>query len=482
MNYYKSFYFFSKILILILFSSFAYAQDTVVFNLTLEEAVLLALKQNPDLESARLEVKKSDARVLEAWGYAMPSIDISGNYVHFLDKSKSYFPDAIYYPLRKIMDSSYVMPKITGQLIELPFSMSPNYNASASLNFKQIVFNSAIFIGVGAANVYSDLARDLYQSKEIEIIASVRKAYYQALLTKEVAELMISSLQNAEQNLKNVKLMKDQGIVSEYDELRASVNVENLRPSVIQSENTAFLALENLRNLTGIPENAQILLTGKMQYKPIEDSLIVKADSKVFESNPNLSAVKRQIELDGAYINAERSSYLPTIALFGSYSYSAIKDRFNFSTHDFYKSSQIGISISLSLFQGMQTFAKVEQAQLEQRKSEERRTTIERNLRTGVSLAKRNLEQARKRVDAQGKTVEMAEKGYKIVTTRFLASAATQLEVNDAQLALTQAQVNRVQAIYDYSVAQADLDLLMGRLPRYVLDDGQYQSAKRKLQ
>ncbi|MBN1397991.1 MAG: TolC family protein [Bacteroidetes bacterium] len=482
MNYNKPFYFLCSVWMLVFFFSTANAQDTVVYNITLEEAVLLALKQNPDIESARLEVEKSDARVLEAWGYAMPSIDLSGNYVHFLDKPKSYFPDAIYYPLRKLMDSTYVVPKVTGQLIEMPFSMNPNYNASASLSFKQVVFNSAVFIGVGAANVYSDLARDLYKSKELEIVSSVRKAYYQALLTKDVAELMASSLVNAEQNLKNVRLLKEQGIVSEYDELRAAVNVENLRPSVIQSENTAFLALENLRNLIGISGDAQVMLSGKMEYEPVDDSLITTAESMMFESNPNLNAVKRQIELDGAFVNAERSNYLPTIALFGSYSYSAIKDRFNFSTNDFYKSSQIGLSVSLNLFQGMQTFAKVEQAQLEQRKSEERRTTIERNLRTGIYSARRNLEQARKRVEAQGKTVEMAQKGYKIVTARFLSSAATQLEVNDAQLALTQAQVNRVQAIYDYSVAAVDLDQLTGRLPSYVIDDEQYQSVKRELQ
>ncbi len=79
-----------------------------------------------------------------------------------------------------------------------------------------------------------------------------------------------------------------------------------------------------------------------------------------------------------------------------------------------------------------------------------------------------NLNRARTRIEAQQRTVETAERGYKIVTARFLSNAATQLEVNDAQLALTQARVNRVQAVYDYLVASADLDQLTGRLPGYV--------------
>ena len=91
-------------------------------------------------------------------------------------------------------------------------------------------------------------------------------------------------------------------------------------------------------------------------------------------------------------------------------------------------------------------------------------------MHTGVHSVKSNLQQARKRVEAQDKTVEMAERGYKIVTTRFLSSAATQLEVNDAQLALTQAKVNRIQAIYDYLVASAELDQLIGHLPSYAIE------------
>jgi outer membrane protein TolC len=180
--------------------------------------------------------------------------------------------------------------------------------------------------------------------------------------------------------------------------------------------------------------------------------------------------VKRQIELNGAVVNAERTGYLPTIAAFGSYSYNAAKNEFNFSTNDFYKGSTVGLSLSMNLFQGLQTYSRVEQAQLERRKSEEQQISLERNLKTGLGSILGNLQQARKRVEAQGKTVEMAERGYAIVTTRFLNSAATQLEVNDAQLALTQAKVNRVQAIYDYLVASADLDQLIGRLPSFVLE------------
>ena len=445
------------------------AQETSLRRLSLEDAVRMAMKTNPDLLTARLEVKRSDARVLEAWGNAMPAVDITGQYVHMIDKPVSFFPDYFLYSFMKGIDSTY--PKPSGQFV--PISFTPAFNASASLNVRQILFNGAVFVGVGDAHIYSNLARDLYQAKQVETVTRVRKAYYGALLAHEAFDLMRSSLQNAEDNLKNVQLMRKQGMVSEYDELRATVGVENLRPMVIQSETGYSLSLDNLKNTLGVTTKDTFVLTDSLTLQPVDEQLIARAEDLVVETNPGLSASKRQIELNGAVVNAERSNYLPTLSAFGSYAYSAAKDQFNFSPNDFYKGSQVGLSLSLNIFQGLQTFSRVEQAQLEQRKSEEQRIGLERTLRTGLHSILGNLEQTRKRIDAGGRTVEMAERGYKIVTTRFLSSAATQLEVNDAQLALTQAKVNRVQAIFDYLSASADLEQLIGRLPSYALESEQ---------
>jgi outer membrane protein len=446
--------------------SLAQTQEPPPRRLSLEDAVRLAMKQNPDLVTARLEVKRSDARVLEAWGNAMPAVDLSGQYAHLIDKPVSFFPDYFLYTFMKDIDSTY--PKPSGKFV--PVSFAPAFSASASVNVRQILFNGAVFVGVGAAHIYSHLARDLYQGKQVETVTKARKAYYGALLAREAYDLMRSSLQNAEDNLKNVQLMTKQGIVSEYDELRASVGLENLRPMVIQSETNFNLSLDNLKNTLGLTPKETFVLTDSLTLQPVDEQLIAKADELVLETNPGLSATKRQIELNGAVVNAERSNYLPTIAAFGSYSYTAAKDQFNFSTNDFYKGSTVGLSLSLSLFQGLQTYARVEQAQLEQRKSEEQKVNLERTLQTGIHSILGNLQQARKRIDAQGRTVEMAGRGYKIVTTRFLSNAATQLEVNDAQLALTQAKVNRIQAIYDYLSSSADLEQIIGRLPSYVLE------------
>ncbi len=446
----------------------AQSSDAAQLSLTVDAAVRMAVQHNPELQSARLEVKRSDARVMEAWGYTMPSVDISGTFNHVVTKPKSYFPDAIYYPLVKLMDSTAKVPKATGQLIELPFSMSPSNSANAALNVRQVLFNGSVFIGVGAATIYSKLSRDIYMQKKVETVAKVRKAYYAALLAHEALIMMQSNLKNAEDNFKNVQLMRSQGIVSEYDELRATVGMDNLRPAVIQSETNFNLAVDNLRNTMGVADSIKVVPSDNLVLQDVDEGILSAANQTVLESNLNLNIIKHQIELNGASVNAERASFLPTIAAYGSYSYTAIKDDYKISTNDFYKTSQVGLTFSLNLFQGLQTNSRIEQAQLEQQKTEEQKNSLERNLQMGIRSVIGNLRQARKRVDAQQKTVETAERGYKIVTARFLANAATQLDVNDGQLALSQAKVNRMQAIYDYLVAASELDSMLGRLPEYV--------------
>src|SRR3989337_1308671 len=84
-------------LVLVFGISLSQAQEVAARRLSLEDAVRLAMKRNPELISARLEVQRSDARVLEAWGNALPAVDLSGQYVHLVDKPVTFFPDFFLY-------------------------------------------------------------------------------------------------------------------------------------------------------------------------------------------------------------------------------------------------------------------------------------------------------------------------------------------------------------------------------------------------
>lgn len=428
------------------------AQSASPRVLTLEGAIQSAMQHNPELAAARLEVEKADARVLEAWGYALPTLSLQGQYSRALKKPVFFLPD-------------FDDPK-SGRIV--PIQIGSDHAINMILSAQQVIFNSSVITGVGAAGIYSNAARELYSAKQLETVTDVRKAYYGVLLAFEVQEMMQANLKNADENLQNVQLLSKQGLVSEYDLLRAQVGVENLRPSVIQAENNHSLSLDGLRAVIGLGLAENFTVGGSLNFEPMDDAILAAATEDVLRSNPTLKAMRMQVDVNKAFVNVERSSYLPTLAAFGNYQYQAAKNTLNISTNDFIGSSVVGLNLSISLFQGLQTSARVEQAKLEVRKAEEQLSGLETNLRTAAHSLVLKLRQTRQRIEAQQMTVEQAEKGYRIATTRFLNGAGTQLEVNDAQLALSQAKVNRIQGIYDYLTASAEFDQTLGRLPAYV--------------
>jgi len=443
---------FSFVLVVVAVSTSGFGAQQQKRILTVDEAIKIALQKNQDLTSARLEVEKANAQVNEAIGTALPSLSFTGRYSRALKKPVFFLPD---------FDDLN-----SGRTI--PIEIGSDHSIEMTVSAQQILFNSAVFTGVGASKIYQDAAKEMYRARQLETVTKVRKAFYSVLLANEVAEMMRENLINAEANLKNVRLMKDQGLVSEYDELRATVGVENLRPVVIQAENNYALSIDGLRVTMGVAPTEEYQVQGSFTFTAVDAGILSDAMETVLQNNPSLGAMRHQVDVNKAFVSIQRSNYLPTLAAFGNYQYQTAQNDLKISTRDFIGSSVVGLQLSVNLFEGLQNNARVDQAKVEVRKSEEQLNSVENNIRTAVHSVILQLQQSQKRIEAQGKTVEQAERGYQIATTRFTSGSGTQLEVNDAQLALTQAKVNRMQAMYDYVIASAELDQLLGRLPAYV--------------
>ena len=423
--------------------------DSAAQQLTIERAVQSALEHNHELIAAQLEVRRAEGRVQEAWGSALPRIDLKANYTNAIKKPVFFLPD-------------FLNPG-SGKVSAIEIGSTHAFDMS--LRADQILFNAAVFVGVGTAKIYERAAREIYRAKEVETVAAARKGFYGVLLAQEVRNMMESNLRNAEDNLRNVRILAGQGLVSEYDLLRAEVAVDNLRPEIIRAENAERQAVNGLKILLGIPYSTAIAVTGELDLQPMDEELLSTAVTSVLDQNPSLSALRHQVDVADAVVSVERSAYLPTLSAFGTYAYTSQKNTFTFALPEFIASSTVGLSLSLNIFNGLQTNARVEQAQLEFKKTEESLLGMENALQTTTESITLQIRRARQRVEAQSRTVQQAEKGYRIAVTRYTGGSGTQLEVHDAQLALTQAKVNRMQALYDYLVAGADLDQALGRVP-----------------
>ncbi len=413
--------------------------------LTLDEAIRMAVANNRDLKMAELDMEKANKKVTEAIGNALPSLSATGQYSRAIEKTVFFLPD-------------FANPG-SGRIT--PIEIGADHSIQFGFSATQILFNSAVFEGVGTAKIYQKAARELYRAKYNGTVASVRKAFHGVLYAQRVLEMTRSSLRNAEDNLRNVEVLYKQGVVSEYDFLRARVQTENVRPAVLSVERQVQEALNGLKIILGVPVQNSLEISGELTFQPVDPGILSSAAQALTENNAMLKALEYQKSVNEELIAINRSEYLPTLSAFGNYQWQAQKNVFSFGSNDFVRSSTVGLSLNLNLFNGFQTTARVGQAKMDFMKSEEQLLLTTEAFRSKVQSIALQLDEASKRYETQGETVTQAEKGYSIARTRYSTGSGTQLEVNDADLALLTARLNRIRAIFDYTMARIDLEEIL---------------------
>ncbi len=456
---------FSLVLLPAIFFPLLVCSQSIVISL--DEAIDIALEKNREIEIAGMEVRKSRAAVREAFGYALPTIDVSGNYSHFVQKPRMPFPDfeallgnATY----AILFDEGVLPRdedkfraISTQLQS--FAQTNNYESQIQVT--QPLFNSTVFRGIGASRRYHHLAEEELQRTMSSTILEVKRSFYAVLLTKEMYEIALASFDNASDNLRNVRAAHEQGLVAEFDLLQAEVQVENIRPMVLQSENALKNSKYGLKIVLGLDQKQEIDVTGEMNYAK---EIIPDADEIVREAyrrNFGIRSLEIKKDVDRAFIDYYQSEYWPVLYAFGNYSYSGSDDRYKFQN---YSSSIVGVTLSFNLFTGGRTRQRVQQARVTMHQTETQLLQYRDYVAMQVKSKINDLHRVQSILEAQERNVELAERAYSIAVVRYREGTGNQLEVQNADIALRQARTNRLNSVYDYIIARAELDHLAGRI------------------
>ncbi len=436
-------------------------------QVALDDAIKMAIENNRGIEIAKMDVDKSHAAVSEAFGYALPSVDVSAGFTHFLQKPKVPFPDfeaMLNNSTYGVLFDENLIPYDQSKFMPMDFklqsfALSNNYQAQAQVT--QILFNSAVFRGIGASRIYLDLAKENLKRTIAKTVLDVKKAFYGVLLTRDLHQIAQTRFTNANDHLQNIKAMREQGLVSEFAELSASVQVENIRPILVQLENTNIDVTNGLKILLNIDQKKEVEIVGKMDYEiedlPTEAELINEAK----KSNLALNTLKIKNQLDDEFAAINRSGYWPTIAAFGNYTYAGSGEKWDFQN---YSSSTIGLSFSINLFQGGRTKYKVEQNVIVSKQTTEQIRSLTDATEMQVKSKLNDLIRVKKLIEAMTKNVSLADRAYKIADSRYKEGEGSQLEVKDADVMLANARINYTNAVHDYIVAKASLYNLVGRI------------------
>ncbi|KAA6329981.1 hypothetical protein EZS27_021266 [termite gut metagenome] len=410
-------------------------------TLTLEKALEIALSDNPTIKVAgqEIELKKEASR--EAYAGLFPEASLSGAYSRTLKKQTM------------VMDFG-------GQSTTIKMGSDNTYNGGLSVSLP--LFAPALYKAISLTKTDVDLAVEKARSSKLDMVNQVTKAYYQLLLAQDGYNVLQKSYKQAEANLEMVKTGYEQGRVSEYDKIRADVQVHNLKPTLVSTGNGVVLAEFQLKVLIGVNADVNIAVEGNLN-----DYEMVMFRQELNDNNLNLAnnSDLKQLDLNATLLQKnlklQRTNFMPTLGIAFSYSYLSLNNDFKFSDYKWNPYSTVNFSLTVPLFKAS-NFTKLKQTKIQMRQLTETRINVERQLNTLAASYKSSMNAGCEQVLSSKEGILQAEKGREIAQKRYEVGKGTILELNDSEVALTQAQLAYNQSIFDYLTAKADLDKVLG--------------------
>ncbi|HSW30330.1 MAG TPA: TolC family protein [Longimicrobiales bacterium] len=450
------------------------APDTLA--LSLDEAVARALRDSDEIARAQATLLGAESQVTQATSGALPQLNSAVAYSRAIktifddmgamptvldedippafDESKT--PKERFDLLSELMATNFMSALFAG----LPFGRKNTYVATLSLT-QPLYVGGKVGAALKVAEHYRAAARSQVTETEDDLVLQVRAAYLSASLAGRLAHIARESRRIAADHYRQVEDFREAGTASEFDLLRARVDLENRDPVVVQAENGESLALLELKRLVNIPPEQPLRLTSEL-----DPSLVEVDESELHRlvlQRPILQAAENAVGMREQAVRIAKGDRLPTVAFQGNMGWQGFPDNaLPPAWGDWRKDWSAGIAVSLPLFDGFRTRGRIDQAQADLRVAHVEEAQLKEGLALQTEAALAEYRSYHALILARRGTVALAERALELAEVRFSSGLSTQLEVSDAGLLLDQARVNEAQALFDYARALAQLERLSG--------------------
>lgn len=439
-----------KIGLLILLSFAAvnlFAQNIIDLELDLNTSLKIAMDNNPNIKIAELEIQRVDYSRKEAIGALLPSVNAQGSYTDNVMKQVMFMPESF----AALMGGQRFM--------EMGYKNSYTGAISAQLP----LVNFTIWQNLKNKQAEIDLIIEKTRASKIEMRKQVKDAYFALLLTKSSLNVLEKSYTNALETLKNIENSYKQGVVSEYDYIRAQVSVNNLNPTLINARNSLDLAKMQLKMILSLPSNINIIVNEELDTYSnkihsvntldINNALVENTELK--QMDLNIISLRNQLKL----INTQ---HLPSLTATGNYIYQTQSEDFKFKDYHWVSSASIGLNLNIPLFAGMTKINQAKQVKISINALELQKDYLKEGMSLSVQAAVNSMNAAKEQLIANKDAIKQAQRGYEIAKVRYEVGTGTLLELNDSELSMTQSNLNYQQSLYNYLSAQANLEKVMG--------------------
>jgi len=418
--------------------------------LSLDECVRIALNENPTIKVQEMEITRVDYSRKEVVAQLLPSINLTGQYTRNLALQTMYMdtPNGSM-AIKMGNDNTHA----AGFQAQIPLVV-PQLWKSIKLSENQILQNV-----------------EKARANKLSLVNQVEKAYYALLLAQDSKRVIEENHATAKLNADIFQKKYDLGAASEYDVLRANVAVTNLEPSILEAENSITALLLQLKVLMGMDVRTEI--TPSQQLSDFRGEMYARALSNTLgtdttlSSNTNLKSLDLQTDYLKKALDVQKMAWYPTLSGSASLMWHSMNNGSPFSGLRWSRSSSVGLTLAFPIFQGGQRYYKQKQAQIALDEMKWQRENLERSLHMQVETQNNVIAKNLKQIESNEGGVKMAQKANDIMQQSFKIGAASFIQLRDTEDALMAARLSYYQAIYNYLVAESDLEYVLGNT-RYV--------------
>lgn len=419
--------FFGALASLLLFQSALAPSSSVAapISLTLQESVQRALLSNPAVEQAKLDVDVNQWKITAAKAARVPTVTWSTSWEGSL-KSEKWKTENNGSPTSIQIESLNLWPTIT---TDGKIDMAKNKMEIAKLS---------------------------YGTAREDIVYDTIKAYFNVLASHDLERIAQEQVANLQEHLNLVTAKYEIGVVPRVDVLRSQVQAANSQQVLIKSSNGYKIAQTTLATILQY-QGQELKLLDTFSFVPYEMTLDRALDTSLVQRK-DLKRANLEIKNSELNVKVAEAAWQPTVN--GRLRVGNDED----TLIPLGRNWGFGVSVSWPIFDNGTIRSSVEQSRIQSNQSKLLAKQVADSAYQAVTVDYLNMREAEKRLESTAVTVKMATEDAYIAREKYRVGMGTNIEIFDAQVALTQAQVNQLQALYDYNVNKASLKRDIGIL------------------
>lgn len=415
-------------------------------KLSLQDAVTLAIENNPEIKATALEIEKAQQQRIISRSLLLPTVNATGQVNHYFNLQPFFgfggIPSEGKIPYGRFGGED--------QLI-------------ATLSASQPLFNPIAYPSLQQSRLREEESRLALAGKKLNILSLVKETYLQVLVLDARIELQHESIDRNRLALQDARALFAQGKGLRVDTLRAYTVLKNLEPELLRLQYARETGKLELKALMGVDTSGHLELIDSLVL-PYPDA--IPTEEEVYRTVKGNNSEYQLVDLQEKIATQQKkvafASHLPMVSAIGAFQVNSQTRNFDYGNAYYPSTSFVGLQVSVPIFTGLSNQAKLKQAAISEQQFSLRAKNSYQNLRAIVHRVVTDAHQSLSRLQSTATVKETAKLSYSIIQYRYKKGISSRLELTDAELTLSTAQSNYLEAIYEYLSARITLSKLMG--------------------